>query len=192
MLAVFVWFHKHHKENTMKPTNQAFTLIELLVVVLIIGILAAVALPQYQKAVEKSKSAQVLTLLTTLGKATNVFQIENGRGPISFAELDIQIPDWTGNKIWYYGSDVRETKSNEDWSLQLTPQAIYLGRVSGPYAGAGFAYYFDPLGNLPLGTNVCMERYVSGVIFGKPWGSYCSKLMNFSNKHTYGGVYWFD
>ena len=59
----------------------AFTLIELLVVVLIIGILAAVAVPQYQKAVEKSRIAQARMFLDAIYKGYQLCVLQNGMSP---------------------------------------------------------------------------------------------------------------
>ncbi len=61
----------------MKNQERGFTLIELLVVVLIIGILSAIAIPQYQKAVEKSRSAEVVTMFGNLRKAIDAFCLAN-------------------------------------------------------------------------------------------------------------------
>ena len=58
--------------------TKAFTLIELLVVVLIIGILAAVAMPQYQKAVEKSRIATALPVMDNVKKSMELYLTENG------------------------------------------------------------------------------------------------------------------
>ena len=58
--------------------KKGFTLIEMLVVVLIIGILAGVALPQYTKAVEKARATEAITNISSLEKAIDLWKLSNG------------------------------------------------------------------------------------------------------------------
>lgn len=71
--------------------KKAFTLIELLVVVLIIGILAAVALPQYQKAVDKTRIGNYVAYIKQIVRAEQVYHMENGEYTPKLADLDVDV-----------------------------------------------------------------------------------------------------
>ena len=82
----------------IKSAAKGFTLIELLVLVLIIGILSAVALPAYRKAVEKSRVADALTTMQAVAKSEHSWYLAKGRYTDDFANLDIDLIDVDGER----------------------------------------------------------------------------------------------
>ncbi len=165
-------------QNVFKaPLRAGFTLIEILVVVLIIGILAAVALPQYQRAVEKAAAAEALPILDAVWQAAQVYYLTHGDYPNKFEDLDVTLP-WTGKEKWrQHDGVIKDTISNDKWSLQIykennfTP-AFYLGRISGKYAGTGFGK------SMPSSVRLCVEKTSDGYVFNGEPGDYCVKLFH--------------
>ena len=140
-------------------THLGFTLIELLVVVLIIGILAAIALPQYRKAVEKSKIASGMTIARSVGNAAMSYQMANGAYPTDITELDVKFETTPVSQYWNVGCayGIGAWAVGEDWVVSLGQSYILVMRNSGPYKEKGGVAMFiqDYSGKTTEGKVAC-------------------------------------
>ncbi|MGN0023927.1 MAG: prepilin-type N-terminal cleavage/methylation domain-containing protein [Candidatus Avelusimicrobium sp.] len=116
--------------------KYGFTLIELLVVVLIIGILSAVALPQYEKAVEKSRATEAIQNISLFKKQIDLYILSNGypsTGRVfypDFADVTLPFPlnddgSMRSKNFWY-------------WSF-IDPNRVYV-ELSRESEGRGLLY----------------------------------------------------
>ena len=79
-------------KNAFAGLSGGFTLIELLVVVLIIGILSAVALPSYNRAVLRVRYMEVQTLARSFALSAARYDLANGAPPYYWGDLDLGVP----------------------------------------------------------------------------------------------------
>ena len=104
--------------------KKGFTLIEVLVVVLIIGILAGIALPQYRKAVRKARVSEARIILRAIGDATDRYFLQHNDIVVDIEDLDIDIStesDYWDIYIdeWVGGGCVvmADSKTEENYSI---------------------------------------------------------------------------
>lgn len=82
--------------------KKGFTLLEVLIVVIIIGILAAISLPQYTATLEKSRSGEASTNVGSIRTAIDRYWYQNSSCPSTFDNLDIDNPNDVTNALYVY------------------------------------------------------------------------------------------
>lgn len=175
-------------------TKQAFTLIELLVVVLIIGILTAVAVAQYKKAVEKAEDAKMLSTLRPIVQSAQRYYLANGTYTSSFNGLDISLPlntKGTCNRDYSFDDAVIHV---EDYCITLvnSPRSVRISKYPGWQRGGNgktkaFAYI------LVKEWIIGWTRYVEGLYCltdnSAPVGKHCTGSIKYNN--AFGKYYQF-
>ena len=140
----------------MKKMQQGFTLIELMIVVAIIGILAAIAIPQYQDYIARTQVSEAMTLLGGARTAIEESVSQEGAFPATTADLNTDFGIKDDGK--YVNTLAVTTSANDTGSIQA---AFKTTGVSKKLQGKVIQYSRDANANWtcdPNGTGTDVEQ----------------------------------
>ena len=177
--------------NNIFSFSKGFTLLELLVIVLIIGILASIALPQYRKAKEKSNIAPILSILKNLYQAEESYYLVHRSYSKKFNNLNVDFNWPNTSNYWYPSTWVKDRRERGEWIMEIIDDnyalLISAGRKSGKYKGTGFQIVLSPKDNRLKRGNLYCSEYV-GAKYGFPSKEYCPKIFKTSTGSSYPGA----
>ena len=150
----------------MFKNKKGFTLMETLVVVLLIGILAAIAFPHYEAAMERTRVATNITLFRPMANAAMQYYTFNDEWPDSLNKLPVGVPEaWTVSGLTATGP----ATSSGTCSITLTPDSsmsMTCGRGGEDYKFEA-RYSIDENGKISIGETLFIILADSGSDTGK-------------------------
>ena len=145
--------------NKKKQQNEGFTLIELLVVIIIIGILAAIALPSLLSQVNKGKQAEAKQNIGSLNRAQQAYFLENDSFATDVVSAGIGIKTQSVN----YNYTLKPGTPDADGRIgQVNNNALARGKTLKSYMGQNFTTFGDQATSEVLTLGLVCETVAIG------------------------------
>lgn len=142
--------------------KRGFTLIEVLVVVLIAGILAAIALPRYQAAVDKSRLAKVMSLNRHIKDAQEVYYMSTGSYSDIWSALGVDAPGGSVVRDCIAGGHPTQCIGDGEWTWYCSLQSHGLYTYCQIAGVAEVGVMLDRATSMIAGRNNCLASSVRG------------------------------
>jgi type IV pilus assembly protein PilA len=150
--------------NKKKQQDEGFTLIELLVVIIIIGILAAIALPSLLSQVNKGKQAEAKQNVGSINRAQQAYFLEADSFATSVGEVGIGIKTQSVNYQYKIITKQGTNPAGQKVAVAANNQALALGTTLKSYVGLNFTATGDVTTGEVLTLGFVCETIKTGAV----------------------------